>query len=85
MEKIIRVDTLDTCTLEIELSGGSIILLNVTPLLDDDPAFAALRSPERFMRPATDGDGIVWQDGPRLSLDRVFSLLHTDRGNKNED
>lgn len=73
---ITRVDTLDNQTLDIELSNGSLILFNLRPLLDEDPAYACLRAEALLPRPRTDGKSIFWPGGPRLALGEIMTLLN---------
>ncbi len=82
MLQIIRVDTLDNRTLDIEFSNGNLILLDINPLLCEDDAYITL-SREKFLpRPLTDGNRIYWQDGPSLGLEDIFILLGSQEGNK---
>ena len=72
---ITRVGALDGEMLDIELSNGSLVLLNLTPLIERDEVFAALRRGGRFLTPMTDGESIYWRDGSGLGLEEVFALL----------
>jgi hypothetical protein len=77
MLKITRVDTLDDEMIDIELSNGSIILLDMKPR-QNDPAYARLWSDGLIVRPRTDGSKIFWgdlKDDICISLDSVFEML----------
>lgn len=82
MLQIIRVDTLDNQTLDIEFSNGNLILLDINPLLCRDDAYTALSREKLLPRPLTDGNRIYWQDGPILGLEEIFILLGSQEGNK---
>lgn len=75
MLKIIRVDTLDNQTLDIELSNGNLILFNLRPLLEGDPAYAELRREALLPRPKADGLSVFWRDGPSLTLGEILTQL----------
>lgn len=75
MLQITQVDTLDDATLDIELSNGHLILFSMKPLLDNDPAYAALKGKVPFPRPVNEGTSIRWPDGPRLGLEDILALL----------
>lgn len=81
MVRIDSVNTLDNRTLDIVLSSGSLILLDISPLLEGHPAWAALREQPLLPRPNTDGERIFWPDGPSLSLPEIFGLLANDTHN----
>ena len=74
MATIVRVDVLDSDTLEIQLNNGSIILLNVAPLLQES-RFAQLAEGDNFLHPETDGASIYWSNGIRMLLNEVFTML----------
>jgi hypothetical protein len=77
MQKITRVDSLHDETIDIELSNGSIILLDMKPR-QNDPAFARLWPDGLIAHPRTDGFKIFWgdlEDGISISLDSVFEML----------
>lgn len=75
MLQIIRVDTLDDRTLDIELSNGNLILLDISPLLNSNPAYKGIRAGGMLLRPLADGKGIHWRDGPSLTLEEILTLL----------
>lgn len=75
MSEIIRVDTLDNQTLDIELSNGNLILFNLASLLKGDPDYAGLGREEVLPRPQTDGRSVFWRDGPRLGLEEIMERL----------
>ena len=81
MPKIVRVDSLASDTMDIQLDNGSIVLLNMKPLMAD-PAFAALLEDDRILYPKTDGISVFWRDGPRLSVSEIFTLMS---GNTKEE
>ncbi len=80
MLRIVRVGALDGETLDIELNNGSLVLLNLSSLMQQDPAFSELRGQDRFLCPVTDGQCVHWRDGPRLGLDEIFRLLGCQEG-----
>lgn len=73
--RMIRVDTLDDATLDIELSNGHLILFSMKALLEHNPAYADLRGKVPFPRPVNDGASMHWQNGPRLELKEILFLL----------
>lgn len=75
MLKISRVDTLDNHTLDIELDNGNLILFNIKPLLEYDPAYVKLKDQALLPKPSTDGMRIFWRDGPSLTLDEIMTLI----------
>ncbi len=77
MARIVRVDTLDNCTLDIELSNGNLILLDITRLLREDSSFARLNRWTLLPRPMTDGVRIYWEQGPNLSLEEIFKMVES--------
>lgn len=76
MPKIVRVGALDGNTLEIEISNGSIILLNADLLLAKPP-YAHLAVDDRILYPHTDGRILYWNNGPSIGLEEVIALLAT--------
>ena len=44
----------------------------------NDPAFDILRDHKRVLEVKTDGDGIYWSGGPRLTLDDIMEMLRED-------
>lgn len=80
MLRITRVDTLDDETLDIELSNGHLILFSMQDLLDGDPAYASLRGKLPFPCPVNEGGGLRWDDGPRLALSEILSMLARQGG-----
>ena len=83
MLKITRIDIVDDQTLDIELNNGHLILFDTRHLMETDPAYGVLRNLEVLPRPSTDGHSIFWQDGPRLSLGEIMTLLNR-HGNNGE-
>lgn len=81
MLQITRVDTLDDYTLDIELSNGHLILLSLKSLLEKDPNYSSLRGEIPFPCPINDGEGVHWEKGPSLSLNKIFALLHKHENN----
>ena len=78
MARIVRVDTLDNTTLDIELSNGNLILFDITKLLREDSSYAQLGKWTLLPRPLTDGERIFWKDGPSLSLEEIFEMLERE-------
>ena len=76
MLEIIRVGALDDTKLDIELSNGSLILLDIRRLLAE-PAFAALLEDDRVLYPRTDGGRVYWPGGPSLTVERLMQLIQT--------
>jgi Protein of unknown function (DUF2442). len=72
--EITDVNTLDSYVLDIALSNGSQILLNIAPLVGCDPAYSVLRKLP-LPRPKTDGSSVYWPSGPRLPIADIFALL----------
>ena len=76
MPKITRVDMLDGKTLDIELDNGNLILFNVSPLIETDKGFSALRGDDKSLpKPKTDGDNVYWEGCPKLTLSRIIELV----------
>ncbi len=73
--RIVRVDTLDDTTLDIELSNGHLILFSMKSLLEHDPAYASLREKAPLPCPVNQGAGIHWQNGPTLRLEDILHML----------
>ena len=65
MLKINRVDALDGDTLDVQLSNGHTLLVDLSGLIKAD-GYAALRDPAVFCRPLTDGCAVYWRGGPAL-------------------
>lgn len=87
MLKIVRVDTLDGDMMDVELSNGNIIILDLQ-LLMEKPTFDSLREDKRYSYPKTDGSCVYWRDGPRLSLEEIFAVMKTNgdgKPNEKED
>jgi len=80
MLRIVRVDTLDDSTLDIELNIGHLILFSMKHLLDSDPDYAFLQGKVPFPCPINTGFGISWQNGPALRLDNILALLAVHNG-----
>ena len=75
MLQIVRVDTLDDLTLDIELNNGRLILFSMAHLLEHDPFFAPLRGRIPFPCPVNKGVSLHWKNGPTLRLDDILVLL----------
>jgi hypothetical protein len=75
-DKIVRVEALDEHSqhISIELENGSIIILELTPKLDD-PLFAQIKE---LSRPRTDGDRVYWANGANLTLDEILEMLTSE-------
>ena len=76
MLQITRVDVVDGQTLDIELNNGHLILFDMRWLIERDPIYSFLRNTEVLPRPHTDGQSVFWQDGPRLTLVEIMTLLN---------
>lgn len=74
MLRIIRVSALDSEKLDIELSNGNLILLNLEILMKM-PQYAVLLEDNRILYPKTDGEKIFWPNGPSFSLENVIQML----------
>ena len=74
MARISSVGALDGDTIDIHLPDGSAVLFCLSPHLDD-PRFAMLKEDDRILYPKTDGEHIYWRDGPKLTLEEVFTLI----------
>ncbi len=75
MVQIVRVDTVDGSTLDIELNNGHLILFDMDSLLQENPAYQPLQGKEVLSRPKTDGQKIFWDEGPQLTLAEILMLL----------
>ncbi len=76
MLRITRVDIVDDWTLDIELSNGHVILFDTRRLTEADPTYDCRKNLEVLPRPGTDGQSIFWEDGPRLMLGEIMTLLN---------
>lgn len=85
MLEIVRVDIVDGQTLDIELSNGHLILFDTRRLTSVDSTFIPVRNLEVLPRPGTDGQSIFWRDGPRLTLERILTLLHQQGTSEEEE
>ncbi len=74
--QITRVDVVDSQTLDIELNNGHLILFDMRWLIETVPIYSFLRNSEVLPRPHTDGQSVFWQDGPRLMLAEIMTLLN---------
>ncbi|MFA9379309.1 MAG: hypothetical protein ACERKZ_21570 [Lachnotalea sp.] len=79
MLQIIRVDTLDHQTLDIELNNGHIILFDMEKLLKQNPVFLSLQKQEVLPCPKTDGISLLWKGGERLWLSDIINMLQEDK------
>lgn len=75
--RIVRVGALDSNMIDVELSNGNILLLNMS-LLKDHSDFRALFEDGGLIYPKTDGVSVFWENGPRLSLEKMVALLEND-------
>ncbi len=73
MSKILSVSSLGEDMLDLRLDSGSILLLNLAPLLNEG-RFAGLLEDDRILYPKTDGDSVFWKDGPKLTLNQILEL-----------
>jgi hypothetical protein len=75
-EKIVRVEAFDEQSqcISVELENGSIIVLELTPKLDD-PLFAQIRN---LSRPRTDGNRVYWANGASLTIDEILEMLTSE-------
>lgn len=74
MLKIIRVGALDNNKLDVELSNGSLILLDLQKLMGD-PQYASLLEDDRILYPKTDGKQVYWLGGPSLTLEHLMEIV----------
>lgn len=59
--------------LDIHFHNGQVLLLSLKSK-QDDPDFLRLYRNGKLSFPETDGEGIYWRDGPRLSLSEVMEM-----------
>jgi len=70
------VNTLENIALDIRLSNGHTIIVEIVPQVTRNPRFAWIE--REFPRPKTDGSYVYWEDGlhdVKLSLSELFALL----------
>jgi hypothetical protein len=79
MLQIIRVDTLDSQTLDIELNNGHLILLSMKDLLEQNSNFLALKNLEALPCPKTDGNALFWKGGEQLLLSEIMDMLQQEQ------
>ena len=79
MLKILRVGIVGDDMLDVQLSNGNIVMLELVPLLSQ-PRFAPLTEDDRILYPKTDGETVFWRGGPRLTVDEVFALMRSGDG-----
>jgi len=82
MLKILRVGIVGDDMLDVQLSNGNIIMLELIPLLKRS-RFAPLMEDDRILYPKTDGKIVYWRNGPILTLDEIMTMIRADE-NKNE-
>jgi len=72
--RIERVEAHAKDSIDIGLSNGCILLLNVELILNL-PGFGVLTEDDRICFPKTDGTSIYWMDGPRhLTVEEILTL-----------
>ena len=76
MLQITRVDIVDGQTLDIELNNGHLILFDTKRLTEAGHSYDSLRDLEVLPRPNTDGQCIFWQNGPRIALGKIMTMLN---------
>ncbi len=74
MLKIVRVGALDDDKVDIELSNGSIVLLDLKNKMLE-PDFTVLRDDNVMCYPKTDGEGVSWNTGPSLTVAEILELI----------
>lgn len=75
MLQIIRVDIVDGQTLDLELNNGHLILFDTQQLPKTEHSYDRLRDLDLLPRPNTDGQSILWQNGPRITLGEILHWL----------
>lgn len=84
MPKILRVGIVGDDMLDVQLSNGNILMLELAPLLECT-AFAPLKEDDRILYPKTDGGSVYWRGGPRLTLDEIVEMLRNEKPPANEE
>lgn len=69
--KKVEANNDDTNSIFIELSNGSIIVLELAKKLEN-PLFAEISS---LAKPRTDGERVYWVNGASLTLDEIMEML----------
>lgn len=74
MAKIVRVGALDDDTLDIELSNGNVILLDMKhPSLN--ARLSRIRASDRLRFPKTDGNRVYWDEFEGISLAEIIAFI----------
>lgn len=71
--RIARAQSIGDDALDIALTNGTIILLK-TSLILSLPGFEGLGLDDRVLYPKTDGLGLYWSGGLRLTLDQLREI-----------
>lgn len=77
MPKILSVGALDGDIIDIHLSNGSSILLNIKTVLGNK-SFESLSEDDRIFYPHTDGSCVYWNEGHKLYFDEIITLLRKE-------
>lgn len=78
MPKILRVGIVGDDMLDVQLSNGNILMLELAPLLSL-PNFSPLKEDDRILYPKTDGACVYWREGPKLLLNELINMLESER------
>jgi len=79
MLKILRVGIVGDDMLDVQLSNGNIVMLELRPMLKQ-PRFAPLSEDDRILYPKTNGETVYWREGPTLTLDEITAMLRAVEG-----
>lgn len=71
---IVSVDALDGDCIDVTLSNGHTILLELGNRINE-PAFARLIEKRLFDCPQTDGRRLYWINGPSFTVAEIFAML----------
>lgn len=76
MTVIERVSSREACFLELELSGGHRISVNLETKLPT-ARFSSLRDRHLFEKVSTDGHMVIWGEYLSMTLDEVLEIVRT--------
>lgn len=74
MLKITRVDALDGDTLDVELSNGHTLLVDLSQTLKTE-RYASLNDGTVFCCPKTDGNCVLWRSGVSMTMETLLSMV----------
>lgn len=74
MLTILRVGIVGDDMMDVHLSNGNIVMLDLRKLCGE-PAFASLLQDDRLLYPKTDGNSVYWREGPRLVIKEILQLM----------